>query len=287
MKVRELFNKGHICIYVAGGRRHRRIDGLFPHRGLLFVTEHSCSAEYTSGVLTSACASKPKCRAAHKLFATPQKEAFVKRTTPIRVISFFLLACCAASCQELASSEWKSLPNAPLSIQPPRQVERFHTFFIGEGLQRGAGQGQSAPGPQPSFTILHQVAFVPRKISVYAPSTSASLMGRVSYAASSLLIARDGSGKGKLNTTYFIEVLTSVAAHAAYRSPKERSTSTTFNNLGSTIGSDAGINVYHEFGPGIRQIVKKLTPRFGPRTEELTTHEHTSHAVAPALAKLQ
>ena len=74
----------------------------------------------------------------------------VKRIAPIRVISFFLLAACAALCQserpsadllqglqfdgsnspEVQRQEmltWKSLPDAP-SVQPPTQAETFHTF---------------------------------------------------------------------------------------------------------------------------------------------------------------
>src|SRR5712692_1802688 len=47
--------------------------------------------------------------------------------------------------------------------------------------------------------------------------------------------------------------LTSVAIATAYRPYWARSTSATFRTFGSTIGSDAGINLFHEFGPGIRQ----------------------------------
>jgi hypothetical protein len=43
-----------------------------------------------------------------------------------------------------------------------------------------------------------------------------------------------------------------------------RSTSATFKTLGLTIGSDAGINLLHEFGPGIRQMVKGHAPKFVP-----------------------
>ena len=65
--------------------------------------------------------------------------------------------------------------------------------------------------------------------------------------------------------------LTSVAIATAYRPYWARSTSATFNNFGTTIGSDAGINVLHEFGPGIRQMVKAHTPKFVSRIEEHIT----------------
>ncbi|MFY9562416.1 MAG: hypothetical protein WAQ52_19455 [Terriglobales bacterium] len=107
----------------------------------------------------------------------------------------------------------------------------------------------------------------------YHPSTSSSFMGRATDAASRILITRDDSGKGRLNTSYFLGVLTSVAIHTAYRPYWARSPSATFNNFGSTIGSDAGINLFHEFGPGIRQMVKGHAPKFVTRIGEGITHD--------------
>jgi len=151
--------------------------------------------------------------------------------------------------------------------------------------------GHFTPGPQPSSPTAYKAVFTQKESSTfldkylypsllkqdahYYSSTSESVMGRASYAASRILITRDDSGKGRLNTSYFLRVLTSVAIHSAYRPYGARSTSETFNNFGSTIGSDAGMNVFHEFGPGIRQMVKGLTPKFVSRIEERITHEQT------------
>ena len=101
-----------------------------------------------------------------------------------------------------------------------------------------------------------------KRVLRYHPSTSGSFMGRATYAASRIFITHDDSGKGKLNTSYFLGMLTSVTVQSAYRPYWARSTSATFNTFGSTIGSDAGINVLHEFGPGIRQILKGHAPKF-------------------------
>ena len=106
---------------------------------------------------------------------------------------------------------------------------------------------------RPSLTAHYQAEFIQKKSSAYAPSTSSSFIGRVSYAASSIFISRDSSGKGRLNSSYLLVMLTSVALKLHPAPSRERSTSTTFNNVGSTIGGDAGINVYHEFESGIRQ----------------------------------
>src|SRR5713226_9180688 len=190
-----------------------------------------------------------------------------------------------------------SLPDAPSSVQPPTQTEEFRTFVnetrlpltvgalgatgVNAGVLRETGPGHVTPGLRPSFIPHYQTAFtqedsgsfldkylVPSLLKQnlrYHPSTSGSFMGRASDAASRIFITRDDSGKGRLNTSYFRGVLTSVAIHTAYRPYWARSSSETFNNFGSTIGSDAGLNLFQEFRPGILQIVKGHTPKFVSR----------------------
>ncbi len=82
----------------------------------------------------------------------------------------------------------------------------------------------------------------------YYPSTSRSFLGRATYAASRILITRNDRGERRPNTSYFLGVLTSVAIATAYRPYWTRSASTTFKAFGSTIGSDAGANLFHELG---------------------------------------
>ena len=256
--------------------------------------------------------------------AALQNRVMVKRTAPIRVISFLLVAACGALCQSeppspdvlqglhfdgSSSSEaqrqemgtWRSLPDAP-SFQPPTQAEKFQAFVdearsplilgavgVNAGVMRETELEHFTPGPQPSFTALYRVALIQKESSAffgkylypsllkqdprYYPSTSDSFMGRASYAASRIFITRDDSGKSRLNTSYFLGVLTSVAIATAYRPYWARSTSATFNNFGTTIGSDAGINILHEFGPGIRQMVKAHTPKFVSGIEDRITHD--------------
>ena len=247
----------------------------------------------------------------------------VKRIAPIRVVIFLLLATCAALCQEPSSADllevlqsdgsnspgvqrpemrtWRSLPDAPSSVQPPTQAERFRTFVnetspplrfgavsVTTGVMRQTEPGHVIPGPRPSLTTLYQVAFTPEKSSAflgkyldppsltqyprYSASTSSGFMGRASYAASRIFVTRDDPGKGRVNTRYVLGLLTSVASATARRPYWARSTSATLNNFGSTIGSDEGMNVFHEFGPGIRQMMKGLTPKFVSRIEERINH---------------
>ncbi|MGB9232863.1 MAG: hypothetical protein WCC04_00475 [Terriglobales bacterium] len=98
-------------------------------------------------------------------------------------------------------------------------------------------------------------------------------MGRAAYSASRIFVTRDDSGTKRLNTSYFLGVLGSVAIHSAYRPYYARSPSAPFNDFGSTIGNDAGINLFHEFGPGIRQIIRGHTPKFALKLGERITHE--------------
>ena len=235
----------------------------------------------------------------------------MKRTAPIRTIClcFFLSAACRAWCQEGPSIDspqglrsvgspsteeqqqemriWKSLPDAPSSVQRSTQALKSHMLVneASAGRLRETGLIRITPELQRrSFVEDYQGSLLQQKPSPlldkylypsvlgvgrrYQPSTSGSLMGRTSYAASRIFVTRDGSGKASLNTPYFLGLLASVAVHSTSHRNLARSTLTTFNSFGSTVGSDAGINVFHEFEPGIRQIIKGHTPKFVSRVED-------------------
>lgn len=205
--------------------------------------------------------------------------------------------------QRLEPGGWKSLPDAP-SARPPTQAEKFRVFIdearspltfgaagINAGMMRVTEAGAVSSGRGASFTELYKGALIQKESSAffskylypallkqdprYHPSNSTRFWGRVMYAASRTIITRNDSGKTILNTSYFLGVLTSVAIETAYRPYWTRSTSGTFNNFGSTIGSDVGINILHEFEPGIRQIVMGHAPKFVSRIEERISNDHT------------
>jgi len=201
---------------------------------------------------------------------------------------------------------WRSLPDAP-SVQGPTRAEKFHAFVedarspltlgavaINVRIMREVEE-HLAPGTQPSFTALYRAAVLQKESSVffgkylypmllrqdprYHASTSDSLMGRTTYAASRVLITRNDSGKRTLNTSYLLGVLTSATVATAYRPYWARSASTTLKDLGSTIGSDAGINVFHEFWPGIRQVLKRHSPKFVSRIEDRVANDQIPREV--------
>jgi hypothetical protein len=203
--------------------------------------------------------------------------------------------------QELRT--WHSLPDAP-SAQPATQAEKFRTFIdearspltfgaagVNASILRETDLARLSSGRKASLTDLYKGVLIQKESSAffskylypallkqdprYHPSSSQSFLGRATYAVSRILITRNDSGKSTLNTSYFLGVLTSVAIATAYRPYWTRSTSETFKTFGSTIGSDAGINLLHEFGPGILQKVKRRAPKFVSRIEERITTDQT------------
>lgn len=193
--------------------------------------------------------------------------------------------------QRQETRAWSSLPDAPSSVPRPTKAERSHTFVheasspltlavagVTAGILRETRVGHVTAALPPSSMFSYQLVFAPREPSPflsknvyssllkrnprYRPSTSGSFVGRASYAASRIFITRDDSGKGSLNTSYFLGVLAAVAVQTANRPYWAQSASRSFNNFGSTIGSDAGSNLFHEFRPGILRVVKGHAPNF-------------------------
>lgn len=217
----------------------------------------------------------------------------------VRAVGFVMLAACAASAQQ---REFDSLPDAPSASA---QTEIVRTSIVQTSVQTslrtslrtsadgfpacaggtgGAGAEvvdkparasltavyRQEPAPKESGDFFEKYLYpsmLKRNLS-YHPSTSSSLIGRASYAASTIFITRDETGKGRLNTPYLVGVLSSAVVHMAYRPYWNRSATQPFSNFGSTIGNDAGMNVLHEFAPGLQQLMKNHAPKFVTRIEQ-------------------
>jgi hypothetical protein len=108
-------------------------------------------------------------------------------------------------------------------------------------------------------------------------STSDTLLGRATDAASRVLLPRDETGKRKLNTLYLTRVLSAVVIHAAARPSWRRTGSEPFSDFASTVGNDTGMNVLHEFEPGLKQMLSSHTPRFISGIQERLLRPSTSH----------
>ncbi len=209
----------------------------------------------------------------------------VKRIAPVGIGSLVLLCACGALCQNVR----KSLPDAP-SPHVATLTLRFNGFLDEAGSPSkfggtGAYAGLMRPG---GFAVSDKAVFrqkdpdaIFRKYLYPSPLTQprgygfaadGSLLGRATYAASRTVITRNDSGKGRLNMSYLLRTLTSVAEDTASRPYWRRSVGEPFSDFGSTVGNDTGVNLWHEFGPGIEHLVKSHTPAFVSRIEERISH---------------
>ena len=236
----------------------------------------------------------------------------VKRSLPVRVIPFcfFLMAASGAWCQkhlsldlpgiiqlgptsakaQLAESQpSKSLPDAPSSVRRALPAEDLRVLRNERTSARPFGRSVLPSDSTASYRLsFAQEQSSPYRYSPvleqdrgYRVSTSSSLLGRTVGAASGIFVMRDTSGKRRLNTPFFLGVVSSVIIQCAYRPSEMRSASSTFGNFGSTLGSGVGRNVMQEFGPGIRQMVNQHTPNFISRIRERITRGQISRLPTP------
>ncbi len=216
----------------------------------------------------------------------------MRRAAPIEIISFLVLITCAACCQSLPDAPSPHLEAGEDRLQTPVMEGLSATDTPPTALAAPASESLIFSG-QPTDSAFYGPMSSQKDSSIfdkylsrslqarqqhYQPSTGGgSFMSRAASAALHTFITRDDSGKGKLSTSYLLGTLTSVVVDNAYRPYWVRtSASSTFNNFGSTIGSDAGMNVLHEFAPGIRQLLMSHAPGFVSRIQERISHDQSS-----------
>ena len=187
--------------------------------------------------------------------------------------------------------QWQKMRFDAPSMQPPTPGEKFKVFVedasspltvgaigINATVMHAAEAEHLAAGKQTGLVAIYGAAALQTESSSffgkylyssllkqdprYYPSTSDSIVGRTLYATSRIFITRKDSGQRTLNTSYFLGLLTAKVVATAYRPYWARSNSITFKTFGSTMGSDIGMDLLHEFGPGIRQLLKRHAPKF-------------------------
>jgi hypothetical protein len=211
----------------------------------------------------------------------------VKRIASFEVVGFVLLAACGAVCQD---RQFQSLPDAPSALaatQAVTQVQRFGGFaeaarspliFSATGAPGFTRQdgfflsdrtASRHKDPDAIFRkYLSSSSLSGKRQPGYQSAGGGNLMGRATHAASHSVVTRDESGKGRLNTSYLLRALTSVAKDTASTPYWRRSAGAPLSNFGSTMGNDAGRNLWHEFSPGIARLAKNHTPLFISKIEE-------------------
>lgn len=217
----------------------------------------------------------------------------VKRIASVGTFSFCLVAACGALGQSDRPAD--GMRSQPLPDAPTAQVQT-------EGFRVGGGAGVSpvtigklwinAGGKMATDTVFGRplnatvldsavrpqkraddffskyLATPARQNVRYQPSSSDKVMGRATDAASRIFVTQDQSGKRRVNTQYFLRVLTSVAADSASRRYRARSGTAPLSDFGSTVGNDAGMNLLREFGPGLRQKMAGRMPSVVSRIGE-------------------
>ena len=176
--------------------------------------------------------------------------------------------------QRPETHSWQSLPDAPTPAQPSFQANSAAAEIEPANLTPQPG---STPSNQLRFTpdqprdpFANYLQFqLPRPDPAYADGSS--FLGRTSYAVSSTFLSRSASGKPRLNTAYILGMLALAAVHTGYRPYWQRTGGAVAGDFGVTIGSNAGINVFHAFEPAILNKTRALTPKFLYKLQERFT----------------
>jgi hypothetical protein len=206
----------------------------------------------------------------------------VKRFAPIGVVSFALLAAGFAPCQ----SSRVSLPDAP-STQiglPEQSINVAGETCAGLGpitmdanvlRQRQFILIDSAASSEKQSDAIFRKYFSPSsfKSSSSRPQAGGSLVLRATHAASGVLVTRSESGKTRLNTSYLLRTMASVAKDTASTPYWRRHVADGFSDFGSSVGNDAGTNLWNEFGPSIQHLMKSHAPQFVAKIGERIGHE--------------
>lgn len=210
----------------------------------------------------------------------------VKRIARFGIVSCVLLAAFGAVCQSLRPS----LPDAP-SEQSETSAQKSNVFVEEArfALEFGAMGGKASVMRQSGFAAPEKTASGQKESnnvfkqylksstfkqqSGYHSSSGGSLMGRATFAGSRVFVVRDEFGKSRLNTSYLLRALTSMAAATASRPYWRRSLGEPFGDFSSTVGNEAGTNLWQEFRPGIEQLMKRHNPRLVSKIKEHIDHK--------------
>lgn len=193
----------------------------------------------------------------------------MRHTASLGIVSFLLLAVCVMVGQN---------PGRPLPDDPSVGIhsQRVKAFQDAWPLDVGVRSDYTSNPREAEFEAYQKDLSRQDPTTVFAkylkrPSSNQKLMyplgaenlvNRAVQAASRTFITRDESGKGKINTSYFLRTLTEVVADTASRPYWRRSVGEPFSDFGSSVGNTAGMNVLHEFEPSLQQALKSHAPRF-------------------------
>lgn len=134
------------------------------------------------------------------------------------------------------------------------------------------GQGVADQSEQGFFTKFLLPTFLHQDPRYYA-STDDSYGERAAYALSRIFVTRNDNGKSALNTSELLGAVLAASITTAYHPIRRPTPGQVAGGAASTMGTDAGLNMFREFWPDIREglmdhgprMVQTLVARFGPR----------------------
>ena len=110
-------------------------------------------------------------------------------------------------------------------------------------------------------TILHQD---PR----YFPSRKRTLIARVWYSTTRVVVTKNDNGNSTFNTSEFLGALVSSALQNAYYPRHDRTFGDTMNRFGGALSSDAIGDLLREFAPDMKRLFRKHAPKTILKIEE-------------------
>lgn len=209
----------------------------------------------------------------------------VQRIAAVGMVT--LVLACGALCQDArqslpdAPSARAAIPASELSViaeqvrspfQQRRSSFKVDAFKLPEAMRPDAFADPEKKAPAQKlahdFFAKHFSANSAKQKPSDHAAVSDGFVGRAAHAATGIFFTRDESGRGRVNTSYFLRAMASVAADTASRPYWRRSPGEPLSDFGSTVGNDAGMNLLHEFGPGLQRMVKSRAPKFVGRIIE-------------------
>jgi len=205
----------------------------------------------------------------------------VKGIASAGVVGLVLLAACAAA----AEDGRKALPDAPSAVLAA-QTQRFEAPAEEAGSPLNSDEmGVGAQPMRQDQSLVFDGAAARRQDSdaffrKYLSSSSVkrqavsakggSVIGRAMHALARTVVKRNELGKNQLNNSYLLRTLASVAKDSASTPYWRRHFSDAAGDFASTLGSDAGMNLWNEFGPSLEHLAKNHMPAFFSRIGEHT-----------------
>jgi hypothetical protein len=184
----------------------------------------------------------------------------------------------------------RSLPDAPSAVLLHERLSEItrHSRFGTEvfrqervleflpGLQHGVNFQPAPLNPHNDAERLSAMGHsllpaLPMRHVRPKPSDSPDMFGRATLAVSRVLLVRDSQGRTQANSAYLFGAMVTSAIATAYQPYSHHDASEVFGNFGSTIGGEAGMNLFREFWPQLKQGFSSRMARVLQRRSQLRT----------------